>query len=59
MADSGWNMMAKSQNYSSIGQNQKDANLAKKQMEEEDGKNGIPWIGGKNKVVKIKNLSMY
>ena len=47
LADSGWNMMAKSQNYSNIGQNQKDANLAKKQMEEEDGKNGIPWIGGK------------
>ena len=39
LADSGWNMMAKSQNYSSIGQNQKDANLAKKQMEEEDEKN--------------------
>lgn len=47
LADSGWNMMAKSQNYSNIGNNQKDANLAKKQMEEDDGKKGIPWIGGK------------
>ncbi|HDR1793436.1 TPA: integrating conjugative element protein [Pasteurella multocida] len=47
LADSGWNMMAKSQNYSNIGKSQKDANLAKKQMEEDDGKKGIPWIGGK------------
>ncbi|EHK90260.1 integrating conjugative element protein [Aggregatibacter actinomycetemcomitans] len=47
MADSGWNMMAKSQNYHNIGQQEPDVIKAKKQMEKEDGKNGILWIGGK------------
>lgn len=50
MADAGWNMMARSQNYHDIGKNgESDAVTAKKRMEKDDGKKGIPWIGGEKK----------
>ncbi len=49
MADSGWNIMAKSQNYHEIGKTEPDAVAAKKKMEAQDGRKGVPWIGGEKK----------
>ncbi|MGV6989240.1 integrating conjugative element protein [Testudinibacter sp. P80/BLE/0925] len=49
LGDSGWGMMAKTQNYQRVAETQKDAIQAKKQAEKDDGSKGVKWVGGKQK----------
>ncbi|MGR3808213.1 integrating conjugative element protein [Pasteurella testudinis] len=49
LGDSGWGMMAKTQNYQHVAETQKDAIQAKKQAEKDDGTKGVKWVGGQQK----------
>lgn len=47
--DSKWAKAAGLENYKKITSEEPDAKKAKKKMEEEQGKNGISWIGGEKR----------
>lgn len=47
--DSKWAKSAGLERYKEITATEKDAKIAKKKLEEEQGKKGIPWIGGEKR----------
>lgn len=49
MADAGWGMMAKQQNFQEIASTEQDAVRAKQKSDKEDGKRGINWVGGEKR----------